>query len=56
MLFITSRLPTINTEPELNKNFTFDLGNNSSSRGFFVAREKNRITMKKSEAKLYFQN
>lgn len=35
MLFITSRLPTVNTEPELNKNFIFDLGNNSSSRGFF---------------------
>lgn len=28
-------MPTKNTEPELNKNFVFDLGNNSSSRGFF---------------------
>lgn len=35
MLFITSRMPTVNTEPELNSNFVFDLGNNSSSRGFF---------------------
>jgi len=36
MLFITSRQPTINTEPELNTNFVFDLENNSSSRGFFL--------------------
>lgn len=35
MLFITSRMPTVNTEPELNKEFAFDLKNNSSSRGFF---------------------
>ncbi len=35
MLFITSRMPTVNTEPELNKNFVFDLKNNSSSRSFF---------------------
>lgn len=35
MLFITSRMPTVNTEPELNTSFVFDLGNNSSSRGFF---------------------
>jgi hypothetical protein len=28
-------MPTINTEPKLNKNFRFDLGNNSSSRAFF---------------------
>lgn len=38
MLFITSRMPTVNTEPELNKDFVFDLGNNSSSRGFFCCR------------------
>ncbi|MCL2885746.1 MAG: alpha/beta hydrolase, partial [Betaproteobacteria bacterium] len=35
MLFITSRMPTINTEPEFNRNFVFDLKNNSSSRSFF---------------------
>lgn len=35
MLFITSRLPTANTEPALNKDFVFDLGNNSSNRGFY---------------------
>lgn len=35
MLFITSRMPTINTEPEFNKDFVFDLQNNSSSRSFF---------------------
>jgi len=38
MLFITSRMPTVNTEPALNKNFVFDLGNNSSSRGFFACK------------------
>ncbi len=38
MLFITSRMPTVNTEPELNKNFVFDLKNNSSSRSFFCCR------------------
>lgn len=38
MLFITSRMPTINTEPALNKNFVFDLGNNSSGRAFFCCR------------------
>ena len=38
MLFITSRQPTNNTEPELNTNFVFDLENNSSSRGFFCCR------------------
>ena len=35
MLFITSRMPTVNTEPEFNKDFVFDLKNNSSSRSFF---------------------
>jgi len=35
VLFITSRMPTVNTEPELNKDFVFDLQNNSSSRSFF---------------------
>lgn len=38
MLFITSRMPTINTEPELNKEYKFDLENNSSSRAFFCCR------------------
>jgi esterase/lipase superfamily enzyme len=38
MFFITSRQPTVNTEPELNNNFIFDLQNNSSSRGFFCCR------------------
>lgn len=38
MLFITSRMPAINTEPDLNRDFVFDLGNNSSSRGFFCCR------------------
>lgn len=35
MLFITSRLPTINTEPEFNKTFQFNLGDNSSGRELF---------------------
>ena len=35
MLFITTRLPTKNTEPKLNPNFVFDLKNNASSREFF---------------------
>jgi len=38
MLFITSRQPTTNTEPELNADFAFDLNNNASSRGFFCCR------------------
>ncbi len=38
MLFITCRMPTKNTEPELNKDFQFDLGNNSSNRAFFCCR------------------
>lgn len=42
MLFITSRMPTVNTEPELNLRFEFDLGNNASSRGFFCCRRKRR--------------
>jgi esterase/lipase superfamily enzyme len=42
MLFITSRMPTVNTEPELNKNFVFDLGNNSSSRGFYCCRRNKK--------------
>lgn len=43
MLFITSRMPTVNTEPEFNKKFQFDLKNNSSSRAFFccVRHKKN---------------
>lgn len=35
MLFITSRLPTVNTEPKLNKTFQFNLGDNSSGRELF---------------------
>lgn len=31
MLFITSRMPTHNTEPKLNKRFRFNLENNASS-------------------------
>lgn len=42
MLFITSRLPTRNTEPELNANFVFDLGNNASSRAFYCCRRKKK--------------
>ncbi|MCL2636509.1 MAG: alpha/beta hydrolase [Betaproteobacteria bacterium] len=38
MLFITSRMPTVNTEPEFNQHFVFDLKNNSSSRSFFCCR------------------
>ncbi|OYY93156.1 MAG: hypothetical protein B7Y41_12580 [Hydrogenophilales bacterium 28-61-23] len=38
MLFITSRMPTINTEPQLNTEFEFDLENNASSRSFFCCR------------------
>lgn len=42
MLFITSRQPTINTEPEMNTDFVFDLGNNASSRAFFCCRRKKK--------------
>lgn len=42
MFFITSRLPTINTEPELNKNFAFDLENNASGRSFFCCNRKKK--------------
>lgn len=42
MLFITSRLPTHNTEPELNPDFVFDLGNNASSRAFYCCRRKKK--------------
>lgn len=42
MLFITSRQPTVNTEPELNADFVFDLGNNASSRAFFCCRRKKK--------------
>ena len=38
MFFITSRMPMVNTEPDLNKNFVFDLENNSSSKSFFCCR------------------
>lgn len=38
MIFITSRQPTKNTEPQLNKHFVFDLENNASSRGFYCCR------------------
>lgn len=42
MLFITSRMPTVNTEPALNADFVFDLTNNSSSRSFFCCRRDNK--------------
>lgn len=42
MFFITSRQPTINTEPDLNRNFRFDLGNNASGRAFFCCRRKKK--------------
>lgn len=42
MLFITSRLPTVNTEPELNKNFQFNLGDNSSGRELFCCKRLKR--------------
>ncbi len=42
MLFITSRMPTVNTEPELNTDFEFDLENNSSSRAFFCCKRKKK--------------
>jgi len=42
MLFITTRMPTINTEPELNKEFEFDLGNTSSSHSFFCCRRNKK--------------
>ena len=44
MLFITSRMPTINTEPKLNKKFVFDLGNNSSNRAIFCCRRTKKDT------------
>ena len=50
MLFITSRQPTNNTEPELNTNFVFDLENNASSRGFFCCRRIKKDVHKKSAA------
>lgn len=42
MLFITSRMPTKNTEPALNPDFRFDLGNNASSRAFYCCRRKKK--------------
>lgn len=42
MLFITCRMPTRNTEPELNRDFEFDLGNNASNRAFFCCRRKKK--------------
>lgn len=38
MFFITSRMPTVDTEPELNKNFIFDLKDNSSGRELYRCR------------------
>jgi esterase/lipase superfamily enzyme len=40
MLFITNRMPKVNTEPALNTDFDFDLGNNASNRAFFCCRRK----------------
>ena len=42
MLFITCRMPVNNTEPALNKNFEFDLGNNSPGRAFFCCKRKKK--------------
>jgi esterase/lipase superfamily enzyme len=42
MLFITNRMPTVNTEPAFNPDFQFDLANNSSSRAFFCCRRKKK--------------
>jgi esterase/lipase superfamily enzyme len=42
MLFITCRMPTHNTEPELNQDFRFDLGNNAASRAFFCCRRQRK--------------
>ena len=44
MLFITSRMPTINTEPKLNEKFVFDLENNSSNRAIFCCRRTKEDT------------
>lgn len=38
MFFITCRMPTVNTEPALNTDFQFDLGNNAPGRAFFCCR------------------
>jgi esterase/lipase superfamily enzyme len=42
MLFITNRLPTVNTEPALNPDFQFDLANNAASRAFYCCRRKKK--------------
>lgn len=38
MFFITSRMPTVNMEPGFNKNFVFNLGDNSSGREIYCCR------------------
>lgn len=53
MLFITSRMPTINTEPELNTAFEFDLGNNSSSRSFFCCRRNKKNSHEEIGSKIF---
>jgi esterase/lipase superfamily enzyme len=42
MLFVTNRMPTINTEPALNANFDFDLTNNAAGRAVFFCRRKKK--------------
>jgi len=42
MLFITNRMPTVNTEPAFNPDFRFDLGNNAANRAFFCCRRKKK--------------
>lgn len=42
MLFITCRMPKVNTEPELNKDFQFDLTNNAPGRAFFCCSRKKK--------------
>lgn len=42
MLFITSRAPTVVTEPELNHDFRFDLKNNAPSRSFYCCKRQKK--------------
>lgn len=51
MYFITSRMPTVNTEPELNPDFVFDLQNNSSSRAFYCCRRMANGTIREIGSK-----
>ncbi|MDQ8023141.1 MAG: alpha/beta hydrolase [Moraxellaceae bacterium] len=42
MLFITNRMPTVNTEPALNPDYQFDLENNAAGRAVFFCRRKKK--------------